>query len=102
PSHTPRDLPSFPTRRSSDLIATPCPTRRSGSKSAFRKSAASARYGNLGAKSGDREGRSLSLVLLLDSPDLLLKQRDIARGQCERSEEHTSELQSLRHLVCRL
>src|SRR5262245_57458917 len=25
-----------------------------------------------------------------------------AVGRCERSEEHTSELQSLRHLVCRL
>src|SRR5438045_6618671 len=24
------------------------------------------------------------------------------RARCERSEEHTSELQSLRHLVCRL
>src|SRR5205814_10407357 len=24
------------------------------------------------------------------------------RGRCRRSEEHTSELQSLRHLVCRL
>src|ERR1039458_10666461 len=27
---------------------------------------------------------------------------DAAGGECMRSEEHTSELQSLRHLVCRL
>src|SRR5437899_9287771 len=26
----------------------------------------------------------------------------VSRGSCARSEEHTSELQSLRHLVCRL
>src|SRR5205814_9791680 len=28
--------------------------------------------------------------------------RSVAAGICSRSEEHTSELQSLRHLVCRL
>src|SRR5262245_62934923 len=31
-----------------------------------------------------------------------LRRRDAARGRHHRSEEHTSELQSLRHLVCRL
>src|SRR6195952_1001772 len=33
---------------------------------------------------------------------LLLMQRSVAEVKLERSEEHTSELQSLRHLVCRL
>src|SRR5262245_64713490 len=30
------------------------------------------------------------------------RRRDLADAQGKRSEEHTSELQSLRHLVCRL
>src|SRR5437899_9917796 len=35
--------------------------------------------------------------------DFALPRRDVVRRQpVERSEEHTSELQSLRHLVCRL
>src|SRR5438045_8136245 len=33
---------------------------------------------------------------------ILLNAGDIAQGTPVRSEEHTSELQSLRHLVCRL
>src|ERR1039458_1992920 len=36
----------------------------------------------------------------LTSPKRLFRQR--AASTCQRSEEHTSELQSLRHLVCRL
>src|SRR5205814_7824936 len=59
----PRDLHSFPTRRSSDLTS---PTRS-------------------GLNCATRRARRWS------SP--------VAR---RRSEEHTSELQSLRHLVCRL
>src|SRR5205814_6063056 len=39
-------------------------------------------------------------VLLLERLDLDLD--DYLRWRRERSEEHTSELQSLRHLVCRL
>src|SRR5258705_8863728 len=33
---------------------------------------------------------------------LRLEQKQDQRQRCSRSEEHTSELQSLRHLVCRL
>src|ERR1035441_9953751 len=33
---------------------------------------------------------------------LFFSRRPIWRSTCHRSEEHTSELQSLRHLVCRL
>src|SRR5258705_7022666 len=32
----------------------------------------------------------------------LLRDTQLSREQADRSEEHTSELQSLRHLVCRL
>src|SRR5437899_7940802 len=58
-----QDLPSFPTRRSSDL------ERREHQEQQL----------------GTHAGR------LVD-----------AQHACRRSEEHTSELQSLRHLVCRL
>src|SRR5258705_9138939 len=37
-----------------------------------------------------------------ERPSLLRLRRDAWRCSCVRSEEHTSELQSLRHLVCRL
>src|SRR5438045_6586932 len=67
-SGAPRDLHSFPTRRSSDLAGQP-PV--------------------VGVV---RDGR-----LLLDCLTLTDEETDEAR-----SEEHTSELQSLRHLVCRL
>src|SRR5256885_8150381 len=41
--------------------------------------------------------------LLISSPDMLLKtQTDFARAGADRSEEHTSELQSPCNLVCRL
>src|SRR5205814_9145444 len=61
----PRDLHSFPTRRSSDLTALNAPSS---------------------ATSG--QALSISWTALNQGPS--------------RSEEHTSELQSLRHLVCRL
>src|SRR5262245_66578871 len=69
-----RDLPSFPTRRSSDLRA---------------------RAGPAGPNSGGRRGaRRRGGAAVLPRPGRLPARR--------RSEEHTSELQSLRHLVCRL
>src|SRR5207244_12561382 len=66
-----RDLHSFPTRRSSDLIE----QALRGSEARWRAIVESAVDG----------------VVVID-----------ARGQVERSEEHTSELQSPDHLVCRL
>src|SRR5205814_10518765 len=72
-----RHLLSFPTRRSSDLW--PCGTRMR------RRPAVSADAGKRCAE--PRLGDWTVTVMFLGS---------------SRSEEHTSELQSLRHLVCRL
>src|SRR5437899_6640410 len=44
------------------------------------------------------DGRRLAELALPDSVGIVL----VRRGDSMRSEEHTSELQSLRHLVCRL
>src|SRR5258705_6703091 len=51
------------------------------------------------------QGRNLRFVTVLESSDAEPRVRAVrARGESVevRSEEHTSELQSLRHLVCRL
>src|SRR5205814_5391743 len=84
-------LPSFPTRRSSDLRRVAVPRRQPPA-----------------AAGGGRAG--VALVPLVPSrrwcPDRLshAARRPGPRRQDggARSEEHTSELQSLRHLVCRL
>src|SRR5262245_64140092 len=68
---SPSTLPSFPTRRSSDLDA--CPAAR------------------IRARNGDGDRGH-------DRPRRASAPSTTAR----RSEEHTSELQSLRQLVCRL
>src|SRR5438552_9963720 len=70
--------PSFPTRRSSDLTPTCLPAR------------------NLMATPGNRRAMLLLILLsgLIISLCMGLRQ--------SRSEEHTSELQSPDHLVCRL
>src|SRR5439155_14799922 len=76
----PPDLHSFPTRRSSDL------TRRDPLQS-------SGRFHRGQSRPTRRESRSLRTV----GPAPLR-----FRGWARRSEEHTSELQSRGHLVCRL
>src|SRR5947199_5162022 len=75
-----RDLHSFPTRRSSDLAT-----------SSKLRPPPKGRPGALGM------GRCIAVHLSIDtaaSPH--------AESTGSRSEEHTTELQSLRHLVCRL
>src|SRR5947199_1488331 len=44
----------------------------------------------------------MEAVQFLDRLRLAAHVERLGRGQLHRSEEHTSELQSLRHLVCRL
>src|SRR5205814_10734640 len=74
---SPPTLHSFPTRRSSDLI---------------RHQRVTTPFGDEGFWRPDKEVRQQAL----DDATLLAIERLL------RSEEHTSELQSLRHLVCRL
>src|SRR5690349_24437877 len=64
----PRDLHSFPTRRSSDLI----------------------------------EDRAVIITLRRKSPAEQAAKYRLRKDKPKRSEEHTSELQSRRELVCRL
>src|SRR5205814_9898607 len=92
---SPRYLPPFPTRRSSDLAHRAC------SWSELVRTCVMAK---------DRVRRSVRVTSCLSTWSAATisaagctrtSVRSWARN-CSRSEEHTSELQSLRHLVCRL
>src|SRR5205814_6132924 len=93
-----RDLHSFPTRRSSDLriFLTECrfgidsQGRIAGSGSELSASHALESF----------EGENLPASGL--SRSHIVKKNPSPAFPVRRSEEHTSELQSLRHLVCRL
>src|SRR5439155_25250803 len=92
-----RDLHSFPTRRSSDLskcaqTCPPCCTPTSGRDLGQRSPTRAARIPN--AQNRSRRDHYSAQTAARNKPPL---------GQAEaRSEEHTSELQSRGHLVCRL
>src|SRR5439155_14202717 len=75
-----RDLHSFPTRRSSDLGVDGTSMSKGGPRS-----------GNHGFRSGERSDTTSDSRAMTTSSDA-----------SSRSEEHTSELQSRGHLVCRL
>src|SRR5437899_12313549 len=75
-----RHLPSFPTRRSSDLQG---PDRRRAQ-----------------GRGAGREGQGMSILVNRNTRVICLG--FTGKQGTFRSEEHTSELQSLRHLVCRL
>src|SRR5438552_15353179 len=77
-----RDLHSFPTRRSSDLPRGPDPRAPRD------------------AESTPTTGRAVSRTRRATSPGGVAKRK--TPPPCTRSEEHTSELQSPDHLVCRL
>src|SRR5690349_22112535 len=83
-----RAQPSFPTRRSSDLKARPAPSSdmARGLSSGGPQTLPTSR------------GRRLATTWRRASRHVTLRR---AQGK-ERSEEHTSELQSRRELVCRL
>src|SRR5205814_5478026 len=89
-----RRIQPFPTRRSSDLYDTKIDDCRSSALSpagailALRRPARAAERGGAGG------ARSRSPRSAVRQPRAAAEQR--------RSEEHTSELQSLRQLVCRL
>src|SRR5690625_6347015 len=75
-----RDPPSLPTRRSSDLIV-------------HKKHLASAIHFII---------NRIPDHLRIENPDLRMNRLPIGWSGSQRSEEHTSELQSRGHLVCRL
>src|SRR5690606_42037128 len=82
-----RALPSFPTRRSSDLGGNRDARRRGGRAASFLARGRTGRGGNAGAV--PRRHARCRGPALRDRP-------------FRRSEEHTSELQSRENLVCRL
>src|SRR5207253_9585994 len=95
--HAPPDVHSFPTRRSSDLLL---PVTRDAS--GFAVTAMRARAGDvLETEVGAVGARGETLA----ATKLHFKRGDTAAHghiALPRSEEHTSELQSRGHLVCRL
>src|SRR5690349_23707110 len=87
-----RDLHSFPTRRSSDLVA--------GRELEAAFAALALRVARLLA---DELVELVHLLARLRHADRGVDHAAGVRGVvCSRSEEHTSELQSRRELVCRL
>src|SRR5205814_9479917 len=84
-----RPLHSFPTRRSSDLTQ----SRRRPARIHIRSGAAS-----------HLVDETHCVLQEVDLRSEAFEQTCLGRfaGRLSRSEEHTSELQSLRHLVCRL
>src|SRR5205814_10326335 len=91
-----RHLHSFPTRRSSDLAAVEVEER-------WLATDAGARAGAYGEPRRAPKQRLLLTFLIENgaAPAGILDER-LGSWREARSEEHTSELQSLRHLVCRL
>src|SRR5262249_56684212 len=87
------DLRSFPTRRSSDLSAaqtsTESPTLPTTKRSPGARS----------ARATSKAGHSL---VRPSARSTIARAKATSGAACSRSEEHTSELQSLTNLVCRL
>src|SRR5205814_5228158 len=93
------DLHSFPTRRSSDLILRLSGVQTLLDRRALRQLLVRSRVKPrmLDRRGGvSAEGHRYLCVRFGVEAGFVLVERD------HRSEEHTSELQSLRHLVCRL
>src|SRR5207253_11117307 len=90
-------LPSFPTRRSSDLVD------RVGADAGKRRPDLAERVGE--GLAPLRFGRETSVGAGNAAQEALRRragERIGRRRRAQRSEEHTSELQSRGHLVCRL
>src|SRR5205814_8094454 len=102
PSHYPPPLPalpSFPTRRSSDLLVGAVVT----SQTLYAATAASMKeYAVLRAMGIPRWRMALTVLAQSFWVGVAGVALAIPTVFALRSEEHTSELQSLRHLVCRL
>src|SRR5262245_9366363 len=95
-----RDLHSFPTRRSSDLQGR---VRHLGRRQSLQSERAVGSAADVPATCRGRACLPDGLEQLFTECRLRLDARGEGRTSAQpRSEEHTSELQSLRHLVCRL
>src|SRR5205823_12325169 len=94
----PQHLHSFPTRRSSDLAAQLRLGRAGRVEHAHTFVLREAVEGEppVGGAGGEHDGECCDLVLFFQSYEVS------SVAGFERSEEHTSELQSLAYLVCRL
>src|SRR5205814_10190602 len=93
-----RYLHSFPTRRSSDLYSA------KGDLGLIWKTNYADRTYDVWSSASLDGGRKFKTVRVSHavSPPPLRERANFGFGDDLRSEEHTSELQSLRHLVCRL
>src|SRR5262249_61760754 len=93
PSPAPRDLHSFPTRRSSDLLV--------AVRADSRHRAALWRVARIGHHATARARQRQEVVARQHAAGMQGGEFAVAVSG-GRSEEHTSELQSLTNLVCRL
>src|SRR5205814_10282815 len=95
--HPPR-LTLFPTRRSSDLLTALC--------TALPAQLGMVIIGGEGALLIGALAATGAALMMQSAPPLVVQLAMVGAGMAGgglwRSEEHTSELQSLRHLVCRL
>src|SRR5207244_11616697 len=95
-------LPSFPTRRSSDLLPRKCEgggAKRGAGPRERAKSTKDEHADGVGATVGCFQSVSRFRAFALSRQRSF---RPFADFRASRSEEHTSELQSPDHLVCRL
>src|SRR5207249_11556145 len=94
----PSDLPSFPTRRSSDLCTRSRAVSLGASSSSYDTRVFDARIGHV--KANRLRTSPSPIVVSHDRPSGGMMQ--VSPPNLNRSEEHTSELQSRFDLVCRL
>src|SRR5439155_27223639 len=98
---TPCALPSFPTRRSSDLVlsASPPPADAASAAVVVVGSVVKVRPGE--HPSGSSDATILAARNEFESFQVVVEAGSSHDHGGRRSEEHTSELQSRGHLVCR-
>src|SRR5207302_11248443 len=95
----PRDLHSFPTRRSSDLVGVTRPANHDFHAVTLRRAAEDASNAPRMVRRADDDDRCESVPIAPVGQDFAFSFGSI---DAIRSEEHTSELQSRENLVCRL
>src|SRR5207253_4740665 len=99
---TPRDLHSFPTRRSSDLARSSARSPSPAPSSPHAPDASSAQFtppAMLPLGSHRPPGAASSVSNSTSSSEASIDKTLLRSGTMRRSEEHTSELQSRGHLV---